>query len=146
MLEQDCHTFRVLLILLSCIKYRLVIVSSPSSLTSTYSARFNLTFPSTILSALVPGEYSCKTSKCISDSCSQPVLSAVKRTGSVLKYSQEALCSLMTAFEVCPRCSADVEEGRCHFTYEVPETRGTLFRSMICYHVSRCTAWVSSVT
>src|ERR1700753_2065405 len=32
---------------------------------------------------------------------------------------------------VLPRCSAAVEEGRCHFMKLVPDTNGTLFRSMM---------------
>lgn len=37
----------------------------------------------------------------------------------------------MGDLEVRPRCSAEVEEGRCHFMKEVPVTRGTLLRSII---------------
>ena len=122
------------MILLSCIRYRLVTASSPLSLPSTNSARFNLTVPNTILSARVPGEYSCKISKCISHSWSMPVRSTVKRTGKDFSYSHVALWSLTKAFEVWPRCSAEVDEGRCHLTYEVPQTSGILLRSMTYRH------------
>lgn len=60
-------------------------------------------------------------------------LSIVRRTGSGREYSQETLCSFMGARSVRPRCSAEVEEGRCHLTYDVPVTSGTLFRSITCF-------------
>ena len=51
-----------------------------------------------------------------------------------------------------PRCSAVLEEGRCHLTYDVPETSGTLLRSIIyfrsalrfSYHTDVLTLRVSS--
>lgn len=48
-----------------------------------------------------------------------------------LSWSKMTLWSLMLHLGVLPRCSAAVEDGRCHLTKDVPETRGTLFRSMM---------------
>jgi hypothetical protein len=42
-----------------------------------------------------------------------------------------ALWSRMGDLGVWPRCSAEEEEGMCHFTVEVPQTRGMLVRSII---------------
>lgn len=124
-------TFNVLFILLSCIKYLLVTVASPSSPPSTNSAKLSFTLPRIILSPRAPEEYSCMTSKWTSDSCSMPLRSNTSRTGRFFSYSQDTLCSLISSFDVRPRCSAELEEDKCHLTYEVPETSGTLLRSII---------------
>lgn len=58
-------------------------------------------------------------------------MSIVILTAILFVKSNVALCSVIELLSVLPRWSAELEDGRCHFTKTFPMTRGMFVRSMM---------------